>query len=73
MWYLLEHKDSKGTMYFDELSDYLFWSGWRIKREAKASEINIFEYDVGLLTSRISQYAAGSFHLIAAFAPDVPL
>jgi hypothetical protein len=45
MWYLLEHKDSKGTMYFDELSDYLFWSGWRIKREAKASEVNIFEYD----------------------------
>jgi hypothetical protein len=45
MWYLLEHKDSKGTMFFDELSDFLFYSGWRIKREAKASEVNIFEYD----------------------------
>ena len=45
MWYLLEHKDSKGTMYFDELNDFLFYSGWRIKREAKTSEVNIFEYD----------------------------
>lgn len=45
MWYLLEHKDSKSTMFFDELSDFLFYSGWRIKREAKASEVNIFEYD----------------------------
>ena len=45
MWYLLEHKDTKGTMFYDELSDYLFWNGWRIKREAKPSEVNIFEYD----------------------------
>jgi len=45
MWYLLEHKDTKGTMFYDELSDYLFWNGWRIKREAKTSEINIYEFD----------------------------
>jgi hypothetical protein len=45
MWYLLEHKDSKGTMFYDELSDFLFFTGWRIKREAKTSEINIFEYE----------------------------
>jgi hypothetical protein len=31
-------------MFYDELSDFLFYKGWRIEREAKISEVNYIEY-----------------------------
>jgi hypothetical protein len=43
MWYKLRNKDTNSTMFYDELSDYLFWTGWRIEREAKASEVDVFD------------------------------
>lgn len=43
MWYKLRNKDTNATMFYDELSDYLFYRGWRIERKAKSSEVDIFD------------------------------
>lgn len=42
MYYKLYNPKTNATMFYDELSDYLFFKGWRIEREAKASEIDPF-------------------------------
>jgi hypothetical protein len=44
MFYKLVNPSTKATMFYDELTDWLFYKGWRIEREAKASEINYLEY-----------------------------
>jgi hypothetical protein len=43
MFYKLVNPSTKETMFYDELSDWLFTKGWRIEREAKASEVDPFE------------------------------
>ena len=43
MYYKLVNPSTKATMFYDELSDWLFAKGWRIEREAKASEVDPFE------------------------------
>jgi hypothetical protein len=43
MFYKLVKPSTKETMFYDELSDWLFTKGWRIEREAKASEVDPFE------------------------------
>jgi hypothetical protein len=43
MYYKLINPSTNATMFYDELSDWLFAKGWRIDREAKASEVDPFE------------------------------
>ena len=43
MFYKLVNPSTKETMFYDELSGWLFTKGWRIEREAKASEVDPFE------------------------------
>jgi hypothetical protein len=43
MYYKLYNPKTNATMFYDELTDWLFYKGWRIEREAKASEIDPFE------------------------------
>jgi hypothetical protein len=43
MYYKLVNPSTKATMFYDELSDWLLAKGWRIEREAKASEVDPFE------------------------------
>lgn len=43
MFYKLHNPITNQSMFYDELSDWLFAKGWRIEREAKASEVDPFE------------------------------
>lgn len=45
MYYKLYNPSTNATMFYPELSDWLFYKGWRIEREAKASEVDPFEID----------------------------
>lgn len=42
MYYKLYNPSTNATMFYPELSDWLFYKGWRIEREAKASEVDPF-------------------------------
>jgi hypothetical protein len=44
MFYKLRNVNSNATMFYDELTDWLFFKGWRIEREAKISEVDYLEY-----------------------------
>ena len=43
MFYKLTNPITKQSIFYDELSDWLFAKGFRIEREAKASEVDPFE------------------------------
>lgn len=43
MYYKLVNPTTKQTLFYDELSDWLFAKGFRIEREARASEVDPFE------------------------------
>lgn len=43
-FYKLRNTNTNATMFYDELSDFLFYKGWRIEREAKISEVDYIEY-----------------------------
>jgi hypothetical protein len=43
MYYKLHNVSTNQTIFYDELSDWLFTKGFRIEREAKASEVDPFE------------------------------
>lgn len=43
MYYKLYNPQTNATMFYDELTDWLFYKGWRIEREAKASEVDYLE------------------------------
>ena len=43
MFYKLTNPITKQSLFYDELSDWLFAKGFRIEREAKASEVCPFE------------------------------
>jgi hypothetical protein len=43
MFYKLVNPITKQSLFYDELSDWLFAKGFRIEREAKASEVDPFE------------------------------
>jgi hypothetical protein len=43
-FYKLRNTKTNATMFYDELSDYLFYKGWRIEREAKISEVNYLTF-----------------------------
>lgn len=43
MYYKLHNVSTNQTIFYDELSDWLFAKGFRIEREAKASEVCPFE------------------------------
>ena len=43
-FYKLRNKHTNATIFYTELSDYLFWKGWRIEREAKISEVDYLEF-----------------------------
>jgi hypothetical protein len=43
MFYKLVNPTTKQTLFYDELSDWLFAKGFRIEREARASEVDPFE------------------------------
>jgi hypothetical protein len=45
MYYKLYNPSTNATMFYPELSDWLFYKSWRIEREAKASEVDPFEID----------------------------
>lgn len=45
MFYKLRNIKTNATMFYPELSDYLFYKDWRIEREASASEVDPFEID----------------------------
>lgn len=44
MFYKLRNIKTNATMFYDELSDWLFFKGWRIEREAKISEVDYLEF-----------------------------
>lgn len=43
MYYKLINPSTNQSIIYDELSDWLFAKGFRIEREAKASEVDPFE------------------------------
>ena len=43
MFYKLTNPITKESIFYDELSNWLFAKGFRIEREAKASEVDPFE------------------------------
>ena len=43
-FYKLKNKHTNATIFYTELTDYLFWKGWRIEREAKISEVDYLEF-----------------------------